>query len=126
MPQASDELRAAWPGMDTEALEHLAARGWYMQPFGVYRRPKHAHVISLREYSALEYLCDEWDYAFDLNGSTDDGLVQLARSDYELLIEFRTLLPALCAALERSEKRIAELEEQLEGFIGADDEGYRT
>jgi hypothetical protein len=66
MPSASPEVRAAWPGGDAEAIQLLKRCGWTMDPPGTWQRPIFAHVISDREYSALEYLIFEWDYSVEL------------------------------------------------------------
>ncbi len=61
MPQATDELRAEWPGWDGEAIAYLLERGWISSKW-CWRQPRHPHVVSLREYSAIDYLIQEWDF----------------------------------------------------------------
>lgn len=67
MPTASDEVRAPWhneeAGFDSGAFEYLEVRGWTEDKFCL-QPPRKPHVISLREYAAVDYLCDEWDWGF--------------------------------------------------------------
>lgn len=69
MPTASDEVRAPWhnedAGYDGGAADFLEACGWTEKEFCL-MRPLHPHVISPREYSAVDYLCDEWDWDVSL------------------------------------------------------------
>jgi hypothetical protein len=65
MPQASDALRAKFPGSDTEAFEVL-------EPFCTidkgHIRPKsveHLARFTQREYDAVDYLFEEWDYGWN-------------------------------------------------------------
>lgn len=65
MPQASDELRAEWPGGDYQATQYLAdergfmlTRRWTWVP----PTPMDYKDLSEREYSAILYLVHEWDY----------------------------------------------------------------
>ena len=66
MPQASDELRAKFPGSDTEAICAIGANfsfsknGW-ITPRAGYSWEK----ATERERDAVNYLCHEWDYAYD-------------------------------------------------------------
>lgn len=45
------------------AFEFLRERGWFLTSRWTWLRPMHQHVISLAEYAAIDYLCDEWDFA---------------------------------------------------------------
>lgn len=63
MPQASSELQNKFPGMETEAWQILSKAG-FADDRGIIRPPKR-HVLTPREFDAVSYLCDEWDYAFD-------------------------------------------------------------
>lgn len=61
MPQASAELRAAWPEGDGQAIEHLEGRGYRL------RRDWQWDALGVEGYaeadaSAIQYLIDEWDY----------------------------------------------------------------
>ncbi len=63
MPQASEELRAKFPGSDQEAhgvlVENfILSKGWIIRPkVAVYK-------MTEREGDAIDYLCDEWDYGY--------------------------------------------------------------
>ena len=63
MPQASDDLRAQFPEYDDEAWAVLAKAG-FTHCRGVIRSPQH-HRWSQRERDAVDYLCDEWDWAYE-------------------------------------------------------------
>jgi len=63
MPQASDELRAKFPGHDQEAFDVIdvnfsTSRGGIIFP------KKLGYKMTEREGDAIDYLCDEWDYAY--------------------------------------------------------------
>ena len=62
MPQASDELRKRWGIAPEKALRVL--RGRFDIDNGLIR-PKPAVFVQDEEYSAIDFLCDEWDYAYD-------------------------------------------------------------
>lgn len=63
MPQASDELRAKFPGWDREASAVLAEAGYSPNTeTWIFTLPRHGHVITARELDALSFLCDEFDY----------------------------------------------------------------
>ena len=63
MPQASDELRAKFPGDDQEALAVIDANFWISRGGVIY--PKQiGYQMTEREGEAIDYLCDEWDYAY--------------------------------------------------------------
>ena len=63
MPQATDELRAKFPGYDQEAFAVIKAnftisRGGVIYPKQIgYQMMKH-------EFDAIDYLCGEWDYDY--------------------------------------------------------------
>ena len=63
MPQATSELQAKFPGCDTEALDVLGDDVTIVR--GVIR-PKQGVILTQRQYDAVEYLFQEWDYAFEL------------------------------------------------------------
>lgn len=60
-PQASDKLRAEWPGMDSEAMACLRAGGWVLTPDWCWAHPEDRELTD-RERSAVAYLVDEWDF----------------------------------------------------------------
>jgi hypothetical protein len=63
MPQASDELRAKFPGDDQEAFDVIDAN--FSTSRGGVIFPKHiGYKMTEREGDAIDYLCDEWDYAY--------------------------------------------------------------
>jgi len=70
MPQASDELRALWGGElgvgEDKAMNHLTERGFYFSRGGFIFPPegKSWETISYDDRNAVQFLCDEWDYAF--------------------------------------------------------------
>lgn len=65
MPQADPALRAEWedgPGTAEEnALVHLEGNGFVLTEKWTWRKPK-GHVLSARDWSAIQYMCDDWDY----------------------------------------------------------------
>lgn len=72
MPQASDELRAKFPAHDEQAREVLGLdhepveeRRWtetggWIRP----TRQSSLDTMTEREGDAIDYLVDEWDYAY--------------------------------------------------------------
>ena len=62
MPQASADLQAEWPGMDKEAIKYLQDRGWRLNRRWQWIKPHPSHEPAEREWSAIEYLIDEWDF----------------------------------------------------------------
>lgn len=71
MPQASDELRARWADKkgnitDKLAIEHLLKRGFVFTRGGIIVGPP-ALLTTPTDYSAIDYLADEWDYDYDLS-----------------------------------------------------------
>lgn len=77
MPQASEELRAEWPGWDAEAIAYLESRGYTLERDWTWTHPtiKTHEAMEQREWSALVYLIHEWDFG-GLNGveKTDQQL----------------------------------------------------
>jgi hypothetical protein len=66
MPQASNDLRAKFPGSDTEALGAIEAnfaisKGGWITPRAGYSWK----ASTQRERDAIDYLFHEWDYAYD-------------------------------------------------------------
>jgi hypothetical protein len=66
MPQASDEQRAAWGGMqgvgDDKALDHLQGRGFVLTRSWEWRKPSPDYVVDADDAGAINFLIDEWDY----------------------------------------------------------------
>lgn len=62
MPQASEELRAKFPGSDQEALEVIADN--FGDKAGFIYPKVSGYKMTEREGDAIDYLCDEWDYAY--------------------------------------------------------------
>lgn len=60
MPQATEELRAEWT--DETALHWLA--GNFRWPDGMIRA-KAGYVPTERDLSAIDYMCCEWDFAWE-------------------------------------------------------------
>jgi hypothetical protein len=66
MPQASDELRAAWRhgeegGGDAAAEHYLRAAGYLLTPSWEWEAPL-GRIPTDRDLSAIDYLIEEWDY----------------------------------------------------------------
>src|SRR5262245_55679440 len=76
MPQASDYLRAQWPGGDQQAIAHLLERGYRATRGFCWVPPGDASPETYeptdRDWSAMTYLIDEWDYG---------GLVSAAHAE---------------------------------------------
>jgi len=62
MPQASDELRAKFPGGDQEAIEVLR-RHFVAQKF-IWRKIDPTYKPTRREWDAIDYLFHEWDWGY--------------------------------------------------------------
>lgn len=71
MPQATAELRkkwhygkdGEWPA-DKQAYDYLKDRSWSYDK-GVWRKPNPDYRPTEAEWSALDYLIQEWDEAFE-------------------------------------------------------------
>lgn len=71
MPQATEELRkrwhyndnGKWPA-DKQAYDYLKDRGWGYDK-GTWRKPRTDYRPTEDEWSALEYLVQEWDEAYE-------------------------------------------------------------
>lgn len=89
MPQASDELRAMFPGQDQEAFEVIDPN-FVVSKGGVIYPKVSGYQPTEREDYALDYLFDEWDYCYDPEG-TDAKYSKVRikspveRAGYELL-----------------------------------------
>ncbi len=62
MPQASEELRAKFPGGDVEAEQVLENGGFVLTRDWCWTPPAGRTTITVREGEAIDYLGDEWDY----------------------------------------------------------------
>lgn len=66
MPQASDEQRAAWGGVqgvgDDKALDYLKERGFVLTRQWEWRKPTPDHEMTDEDWGAISFLIDEWDY----------------------------------------------------------------
>lgn len=65
MPQATDELRAYWGGVDdAPALRHLEARGFTLNGDWTWTPPPGLtwDTMTERDRLAVEFLVDEWDF----------------------------------------------------------------
>lgn len=66
MPQATDELRAKFPGWDQEAQEVLGTNFTLHYPsVGIIRKRDPKYKPTEREWDAVDYLIQEWDYAYE-------------------------------------------------------------
>jgi hypothetical protein len=71
MPQATDDLRAKFPGWDAEALEVLAEN--FTDTRGVFRKKNPAYQPTEREWEAINYMFQEWDYGYEeISPEADD------------------------------------------------------
>ena len=69
MPQATKELRAKFPGHDAEALEVIAAN--FVEWKGYIRKKDPLYQPTQREWDAIDYLFQEWDYCYEKPDSPD-------------------------------------------------------
>ena len=63
MPQATDELRAKFPGYDQEAFAVIKAN-FTISRGGVIYPKQIGYTMTARESDAIDYLFHEWDYAY--------------------------------------------------------------
>lgn len=63
MPQAPQWLRDKFPGDDAEALEILEAN--FTEKAGVFRKKDPNYQPTEREFEAIDYLFQEWDYGYE-------------------------------------------------------------
>lgn len=70
MPQATNELRARMLEQFGDAVDdrgprvYLKERGYTAKRFLI-RKPSSLHVITREERECINFLCDEWDWAYD-------------------------------------------------------------
>jgi hypothetical protein len=60
-----EAVPASWESME-DAWGYLKSQGWTEAANGVLKAPPkklHKHITS-KEYEAVDYLCDEWDWDF--------------------------------------------------------------
>lgn len=62
MPQATDELRRKFPGYDSEALEVIAKN--FSEHKGLIKLLDSNYQPTEREWDAVDYLIQEWDYMY--------------------------------------------------------------
>jgi hypothetical protein len=62
MPQASDHLRAEFPGYDSEAMDVIGAH--FEVNRGLISPKQPGYTPTERESDAIDYLVFEWDYAY--------------------------------------------------------------
>jgi len=60
MPESSPRLRAMFED-DSAAADVLEAAGWTCVDF-TWQVPADESTVTDREWDALQYLCEEWDY----------------------------------------------------------------
>lgn len=64
MPQATNELRAKFPGDDAEALDVIQVNFIQKWPGVIWRKTPDYQPTS-REWDAIVYLFSEWDYLYE-------------------------------------------------------------
>lgn len=78
------DKRETWTGDDSEALHHLDPN---FTDTGGLMQPKPGYTPTSKDYAALYYLCNEWDYAYDStpkmvrNMLTIEDVVGLKKTD---------------------------------------------
>jgi hypothetical protein len=77
MPQATDEQRIEWGGEsgvgDDKAIRHLLKRGFVFTRGGIIHPPEDYDCRNDPTdcEGAIDFLCDEWDYGYDKNPTTE-------------------------------------------------------
>ena len=66
-PSASDKLRERWwpPDDDGKPWRHLRTNFDLSIPDGIIRKLRADYQPTDEDYSALDFLCDEWDYGWE-------------------------------------------------------------
>lgn len=64
MPQATSELQALWGTSDEKALDQILPN--FTISRGGIIRPKSGYSPSETDFSAIDFLFQEWDYDYDL------------------------------------------------------------
>lgn len=71
MPQASQELREEWMAdgiaSDEKAMQYLKAAGYRLTRQWFWIKPTPAHSPTDKEWSAICFLVDEWDFGGIVN-----------------------------------------------------------
>jgi hypothetical protein len=63
MPQASEELRSYWGGVDDEpAISHLEDAGFILTPHWTWIKPNPDYSLTERDRKAILFLIEEWDF----------------------------------------------------------------
>jgi hypothetical protein len=66
MPQATRELQEKWDHdkqMDAKAYDHLRSKDFQLSTGMIIAPP--GYTPTDEDYSAIDYLCQEWDYGWD-------------------------------------------------------------
>jgi hypothetical protein len=72
MPQASDELRKTIGELfgdeidDWPPTKFLLSHG-FTEKGGWWTKPTPSYSVTATEYTCLNFLCDEWDHAYDFS-----------------------------------------------------------
>lgn len=78
MPQATDKLRNLWnddDGVDdVKATRHLQERGFIFTRGGMIVASVD-HEFTEKDYSAIDYMFQEWDYGYDPKIRHKDGVI---------------------------------------------------
>lgn len=72
MPTGDPKLHAKWGG-DGPALRHLAENFCVSRGGIIYRR-RSSYCLTDEDNSAIDYLFQEWDYGYDDNLFSEDGV----------------------------------------------------
>lgn len=62
MPQTTPERAARWPGMDSQAINYLNYAGFTLRKDWCWTPPSINHRLTEKEYDAVLYLIQEWDF----------------------------------------------------------------
>jgi len=79
MPQASERLRAKFPEGDVQAWNVLGDN--FIDDKGIIRRKDRTLRPTARQFDAIDYLCDEWDYCWEgitqIQGGQGETMTQI-------------------------------------------------
>lgn len=65
-PQAPEWLRKKFPGDDWEAMNVIEQHFEWGQPkYWIIRKKDPAYQMTDREWDAILYLCEEWDWGYE-------------------------------------------------------------